>query len=190
MIDNDPPPHDDAEPGQPPEHELTEPTEGPAPLDSREPINNPAPAEPKNGPYRCDVVDGLSPMQSKAILALLNEPSVSKAAEASGVGLRTLHKWLDADDEFIAAYRKARRQTFTQAISLTMRYTPVAFNVLAKIMVDTQAPYAARVAAATNLLRFGRESVELDDLAIRVEALERVKDVASPRLALHHAARN
>lgn len=168
MIDNDlPRPHE-----QP--HEQPQPVPG-------------APTEPTEA---CDAVDGLSPVKSKAIIALLNEPSITKAALAAGVGERTLHKWLDHDEEFIAAYRKARRQTFTQAISLTMRYTPVAVNVLAKIMVDTQAPYAARVAAATNLLRFGRESVELDDLALRLDALERARDVSPPRLSLHHAARN
>jgi len=35
------------------------------------------------------------------------------------------------------------------------------------------APHHAKVSAATNLLRFGREGIELDDLAARVEALER-----------------
>ena len=34
------------------------------------------------------------------------------------------------------------------------------------------APYAARVSAAVAMLRFGRESLELDDLAERVERLE------------------
>jgi hypothetical protein len=32
---------------------------------------------------------------------------------------------------------------------------------------------SARVSAATNLLRFGREALELDDIAGRLEALER-----------------
>lgn len=168
MTDNDPP--------NPPE-----PHERPANH------ANPAPGAPTEPTEASDAVDGLSPVQAKAVVALLNEPSILKAAQAAGVGERTLHKWLNDDEEFIAAYRQARRQTFTQAIGLTMRYTPIAVNTLAKVMVDTKAPYASRVAAATSLLRFGRESVELDDLAARVDSLERLQNVPAPRLVMHRA---
>lgn len=110
--------------------------------------------------------------QERAIMALLVEPSVAKAAESSGTGLRTLHRWIKEDRVFIDAYRSARREAFSHAISLTQRMAPHAVHTLAKIMSDTAAPYQARVAAATGLLRFGRDSIELDDLAARVEALE------------------
>jgi len=46
-------------------------------------------------------------------------------------------------------------------------------HTLARIMADPSVPPAPRVAAATALLKFSRESIELDDLAQRVEALER-----------------
>ena len=38
--------------------------------------------------------------------------------------------------------------------------------------MDDGAPSSSKVAAATTILRFGREGIELDDLAARVEALE------------------
>ena len=76
------------------------------------------------------------------------------------------------DPDFSRAYRKARREAFGQAIALTQRYAPLAVNTLAKVMTDEDAPASAKVAAATTLLRFGREGLELDDLAARVEALE------------------
>ena len=44
-------------------------------------------------------------------------------------------------------------------------------HVLAKVMSDPSSPPASKVAAACNLLRFSRESIELDDLAARVESL-------------------
>ena len=47
-------------------------------------------------------------------------------------------------------------------------------NTLAQVMMDQSAPHHAKVAAATTILRFGREGIELDDLAARVEALENV----------------
>lgn len=38
---------------------------------------------------------------------------------------------------------------------------------------------------STSMGRLGRESVELDDLALRIEALERAKDLAPTRLSFH-----
>ena len=48
----------------------------------------------------------------------------------------------------------------------------MAMTTLARIANDTTAPYASRVAASVAILRFGRESIELDDLAERIERLE------------------
>ena len=118
-----------------------------------------------------DAPSGLTPKQDQAIIALLNEPTIAKAATALGVSERTLHRWLE-DETFHRAFRKARREAFAQAIAVTQRYTPMAVHTLAKVMTDTSVQASARVSAATNLLRFGREALELDDLAARIEALE------------------
>jgi hypothetical protein len=59
-----------------------------------------------------------------------------------------------------------------QAIALTQRYAPLAVNTLAQVMTDADAPPSATVQAATTILRFGRDGLELDDLAARIEALE------------------
>lgn len=113
----------------------------------------------------------LSDKQEQAIIALLKEPTVRRAAESIGIGERTLHRWLD-DPEFSSAYRKARHIAFAHAIALTQQYTPVAIATLARVMSDARSPAASRVAAAMGLLKFSRDSIELDDLAARVEALE------------------
>ncbi len=55
---------------------------------------------------------------------------------------------------------------------MAQRLAPNALVVLAKIMNDTEAPHSARVSAAMGVLKFGRDALELDDLAARVEALE------------------
>lgn len=127
-------------------------------------------------------INELTPKQEKAIIALLNEQTVTKAAEAAGIGQRTLYRWLDRP-AFSKAYHKARRAAFSQAIGLTQRYAPLAVNTLAKVMGDPDAPSSSKVSAATALLRFGREGIELDELAARVEALEQ----ASSRGATHGA---
>src|SRR5512134_198746 len=98
---------------------------------------------------------GLSAPQERAIIALLNEPTIQKAAEAAGVGERTLHRWLD-DPAFSKVYRRTRREAFSHAIALTNRYAPHAVNTLVKVMSDTAASHNARVSAATALLKLGR----------------------------------
>ena len=114
---------------------------------------------------------GLTAPQERAIIALLNEQTVGRAAAAAEVGQRTLHRWLK-EPTFARAYREARREAFGQAIALTQRYAPLAVNTLAQVMMNDSAPSSSKVAAATTILRFGREGIELDDLAARVEALE------------------
>lgn len=101
--------------------------------------------------------------QEKAIVALINVTSVVAACRASGIGQRTLHRWM-TEPAFLASYRKARREAFGQAIALTQRYAPLAVNTLAKVMSDTGATHAARVSAASSLLKFGREGIELDEV--------------------------
>ncbi len=122
----------------------------------------------------------LSAQQRAAVVALLSEPTIAKAAETSGVSERTLYRWL-AEPVFAREFRKARRDAFTHAVSLCQRYSAGAVNALAKIAMDTSAPHASRVSAATNILKFGRESMELDDLAARVDALEAAQHAETNR---------
>ncbi len=113
----------------------------------------------------------LSQKQERTIVALLHEPTVLKAAQTAKINERTIYRWLD-EPAFGNAYRKARREAFGHAIALTQRYAPLAVNTLAAIMSDKDAPTHSRVTAASTLLKFGREGIELDDLAARLEALE------------------
>lgn len=121
---------------------------------------------------RIDEATNLTTRQEQAIAAMLTEQTMAKAAEAAGVNVRTLNRWLRIP-AFSAAYRTARRETFGQAIALTQRYSALAVNTLAKVMMDAASPTSAKVAAAVAVLRFAREGIELEDLAARVDALER-----------------
>ena len=116
-------------------------------------------------------LSGLSIKQERAIIALINEPNVPKAAEKAEVGERTLYRWLKLPN-FKAELRTARRESFTQAIAMCNRYAPLAINAMAKVISDSDAPHHAKVAAAAAILKFAREGIELDDLAARVEQLE------------------
>lgn len=123
--------------------------------------------------------DGLTPKQEQAIVALLSEPTVAKAAAAVSVHIRTIYRWLESP-AFARRFRKLRRENFAQAMSLTQRYAPLAINTLARIVADATAPHSSRVAAAGAILKFTRESIELDELASRVEALEIASGLVKP----------
>jgi hypothetical protein len=45
-------------------------------------------------------------------------------------------------------------------------------QTLVKVMADDGAPHSAKVSAASALMKYGRESIELDDVVERVEKLE------------------
>lgn len=129
-----------------------------------------------------DISSGLTPEQDLAIAALLNEPTVAKAAAAAGVPERTLYRWMTKDDAFMAAHRRGRREAFGQAIGMCQRLAPMGLSTLAKVMSDPGTSASARVSAASALLKFGREALELDDLAARVEALEKAaQSMEKPR---------
>jgi hypothetical protein len=121
----------------------------------------------------------LPPDKEKAILALLREPTVQKAAEAVDIDESTLYRWL-RDTTFATAYRDARREAFRHAIALTQKYAPHAVQALMKILASATSSDSAKVSAATAMLKFSREAIELDDLAARVEELERASKPSEP----------
>jgi len=129
-----------------------------------------------------EIGENLTPKQEQAIIALLNEPTVIKAAKKASVGQRTLYRWM-REPTFARAYHAARREAFSHAIALTQRYAPLAVNTLAQVLSDKDAPASAKVSAATTLLKFGREGIELDDLADRIDALEEAARAQNARLA-------
>ena len=128
-------------------------------------------------------VNGLTTQQDRALTALLHEPTIARAATVAGVGERTLHRWL-IDPEFRSALLAARREAFGQAIGLTQTYATVAVATLVKVMQDPTVQPGPKVSAAGVLLKFGREGIELDDLAERLDALERAMPAVplSPQL--------
>jgi len=128
-----------------------------------------------NGDDRGELTDGLTAKQHKALTALIENPTLAKAAEASGIGERTLRRYMD-DPAFAQAFRKARRESFTHAISMASHYSAHAIQTLGRTMTDQTTSAQTRVSAAKAILTFGRESIELDDLAARVETLERLSE--------------
>lgn len=114
----------------------------------------------------------LPPRQQRAIAAILAEPSADRAAAAAGVSPRTLRRWA-AGDDFRDALGQAQREAFAGAMRRLQVGAIAAADRLVAMLADPSAPAYARVQAASVILRAGQAWVETDDLARRLEALER-----------------
>lgn len=111
----------------------------------------------------------LNPKQEAAILALLADPIISRAARAAGLSESTLRRWLN-DPVFAACYRNARSSVFGQALALSQRYSAMAVQTLAAIMNDTSQMGSCRVSAALGIIKTARDE-NVNDLRSLVEQL-------------------
>ena len=107
-----------------------------------------------------------------AVAALLSQRNVDEAARSIGIGSATLWRWLQLP-EFQAAYRKARRDAYSQAIARLQQGASPAVTTLLKIMVDPNAPASVRVRAAECIMNHAMKGIELEDIEARLEDLER-----------------
>ena len=114
----------------------------------------------------------LSRNQESAISALLVNPTMSEAASAAGIGEVTLWRWLRIP-AFREQYRLPRREAVSQAVGQLQAACSVAVVALIDISRDVNSPASSRVSAARTVLEMALKGVELEDLAVRVEELEK-----------------
>lgn len=113
--------------------------------------------------------------QDKFLKALLEAPSIEKACKQSGINKTTGYKYLK-DPIFLHEYRKLRREAMQQVTARLQKASEQAVSVLQEIMNDQDATPNARVQASKNVLEIAYRSIELDDLAERMEKLEGFMD--------------
>ena len=109
--------------------------------------------------------------QEAAIAAMLTQRNMEEAARAAGIGLSTLLRWTKLP-EFEAAYREARRAAFGQSIARLQHASSAAVSTLLKVMVDPNAPASSRVRAADSVLDHTLKAIEIEDIEVRVSAIE------------------
>src|SRR6266849_5924152 len=109
--------------------------------------------------------------QEEAIAALLSHRSIDDAAQAIHIAPRTLLRWLQLT-EFNAAYRKARRAAVSQSVARLQQATGAAVSTLLKVMVDPSTPASTRVRAADSVPDHSAKAIEIEDIEVRVAALE------------------
>ena len=111
----------------------------------------------------------LPPRRQRAIIALLEHPTINEAAQAAGIGQRTLSRWLAEDDAFQEALRDAQERATNQAIYRLAGAAPLAANVLSELANDETVSAAVRVQAASKVLSELRQSLQImtfgDDIA-------------------------
>lgn len=115
----------------------------------------------------------LTPIQERAIIALLSNANIRTAAKAVGVDEATLWRWLQ-DQEFHAAYMTARRESVSLSIARLQQSTMEAVNTLKEIAKDKDAPASSRVMAAKAIIEYSIKAVEIEDLATRLKEVEAV----------------
>ena len=113
--------------------------------------------------------------QEQLILAMLQQPSLEKAAAAMGISTATAWR-ISKTPEFQKEYRRARREAFSQSVARLQQASGAAVSTLLKVMVDKATPAASRVRAADCVLDRAGKGIELEDIDVRLSELERGQD--------------
>lgn len=95
----------------------------------------------------------LKAKQARAITALLSEPSIKAAADSTGIGLRTLKRWLAEDTEFKAELEAAEREVVATAARQIATAGNEAITTLRGVLRDTEAGQSTRTSAARAILQ-------------------------------------
>ena len=115
----------------------------------------------------------LTRRQEAFIATLLNCATIAQAARTAGIAEVTAGRWLK-EPSFQEAYRTARRHVVQHAVARVQQATCTAVETLEAIMQDPEAPASARVSAAKAVLETAIRAIELEDLEVRIVALEAV----------------
>jgi hypothetical protein len=110
----------------------------------------------------------------QAIMALMQHSTLEKAAATLDISDVTLWRWMKKE-EFQEAYRKARREAFSQCVARLQNAASAAVSTLLRVMTDKDAPAASRVRAASCVLDNALKGMELEDIEARLQKLENLQ---------------
>jgi hypothetical protein len=75
-------------------------------------------------------------------------------------------------------YRATRRDAVAESSARLQEATSAAVSTLLKIMVDTNTPASTRVRAADSVLDHAKKAIEIEDIEVRVAALEQAAELS------------
>ena len=110
--------------------------------------------------------------REQLIVALLQQPTLEKAA--ASIGVSTVTAWrISRTPEFKQEYRRARKEAYSQTMARVQQASGAAVTTLLKVMVDQSTPPASRVRAADCVLDHAAKTMEFEDIEARLSELER-----------------
>ena len=113
-------------------------------------------------------------MREQAILVLLSERTIERAAERANVGVRTLRRWLTEDPEFQADYAAARKAAFEASMSRMQALTSRAVNTLEDLLEAKDHP-TVRLGAARTLVEMGMHQHDAETNVRKLDEIEAVQ---------------
>ena len=115
---------------------------------------------------------GLTPPQERAVIALLESPSISAAARQADVGERSLRRWLSENDNFKQSLRRAREQSLAHATARLQGASVAAVNHLSKALENDKHIEPGRATLIRAAIEFAFKTSAHMDFVERLEALE------------------
>jgi hypothetical protein len=107
----------------------------------------------------------------RAIVALLSQKTIGKAATKSGVNEKILRRWLAEDDGFKADYATARQAAFDVGMSRVQALTGKAIDTLDDLLDAKEYPNV-RLGAARTVAELGLHRHDADTIMRKLGELE------------------
>ncbi len=110
-------------------------------------------------------------VRERAIVALLSERTIGKAAAMAGVNERTLRHWLSEDEAFQAEYAAARQATFRAGINRAQVLTVKAIDTLDELLDEKKHPHV-RLGAARTVAELGIHQHDAETILKKLDEIE------------------
>ena len=109
--------------------------------------------------------------REQAILALLTERTLDRAAARCGVNEKTLRRWQTEDASFVEEFEAARAAMFQAGMSRIQTLAGDAVNTLEDLLAATEAP-SVRLGAARTIAEFGMHQHEAEAILRKLGEIE------------------
>ena len=119
-------------------------------------------------------------VRERAILALLSEKTLVKAAAKSGVNARTLRRWLADDAAFKTDYATARHTAFEAGINRVQALMVRAVDTLEELLGEKKYPNV-RLGAARTVAEMGIHQHDAETIMRKLDEIEEHQRRQQPR---------
>lgn len=120
--------------------------------------------------------DYITPIKEKALAALLDNNTMTDAANAAGISRKTLYNYLNNDEEFKKRYNEGVTHLVSDAtLMLKKSFTPC-IERLQRIVRSDHVQPAVQVQACRAVLDYGLKMIEIHDIEKRLNEFEKMME--------------